>query len=137
MAMKTFCLLSICCLLVGGCATSNTVESRKRERPADFARLKPEEKLAVEQGRLRSGMSAGGAYIAWGKPSEIISEGPTTTWIYRESRLKEHQSITIRTVRGQVFPEETRTLYPQVVCARIVFQDDLVKEWQRRQVPSY
>ena len=84
-------------------------------------------------------MSTIGAYIAWGRPSEIISQGATTTWIYRESRLKEHQSTTIRTVGdGQAFAEETRILYPhEVIWATIVFQDDLVKEWQRRPVPSY
>ena len=128
--MKTL-LLPICALLLFGCATPNDIQSRKHERASDFAKLKPAEQLAAEQGRLTPGMSTTAAYVAWGKPSEVISEAGVTTWIYRRPELKEHRAIVIGTVdRTQAFSEETSTLYPhEIVAGRIVFENGLVKEW--------
>jgi hypothetical protein len=56
--------------------------------------------------------------------------------------LKEHKSTTVRSARrafgADAFTEETSALYPHlVVCAKIVFTNGLVKEWQRFDQPAY
>jgi hypothetical protein len=127
--MKTLFFLLMCALLLSGCATP--IESRKKERASDFANLKPAEQLAAEQGRLAPGMSTTAAYVAWGKPSEVISEAGVTTWLYREPELKEYKSIVIQTPETVPGPQGiTSILYPDPIVARsIVFENGLVKEW--------
>src|SRR6188768_1105935 len=115
--MKTLILALSCVVLLTACSTPSTVESRKKERAA--------------------------AYVAWGKPTKMISEGTTTTWLYQDSELKEHKSMTVRaTQQGfsgiSTFTEETSVLYPHlVVLAKIVFTNGVVKEWQRFDQPTY
>jgi hypothetical protein len=121
--------------LLSGCAASS-IESRIRERAVAYAGLPSEQKAAVNLGQIRHGMDADAAYIAWGKPSEIRSDGAVTTWLYREQRLQEHQSITIYEARARsgsaIVPEETRVLYPhEVLRAKIIFENGRIKEWQR------
>jgi hypothetical protein len=127
--MKTLFLFPICAFLLSGCATP--VQSRKQERASDFAKLKPAEQLAAEGGRLAPGMSTTGAYVAWGKPSEVVSEAGVTTWLYRRPELKEHKSIVLQSPETVPGPQGiTSILYPDPIVARtIVFENGLVKEW--------
>jgi hypothetical protein len=78
-------------------------------------------------------MSTNAAYIAWGRPSEIISEGSTTTWIYREEEFRQHKRVTIYTTdRGGVVPEEVKIPYARtVVRAQIIFENGSVASWSR------
>ena len=141
--MRTLILALFCVLLLTSCTTPSTVESRKKERASAYAALSRDEQAAADQGQLRAGMNTDAAYVAWGKPTKMISEGTTTTWLYQESELKEHKSMTVRgTQQGfsgvATFSEETSVLYPHlVVRAKIVFTDGVVKEWQRFDRPTY
>ena len=129
--------------MLTACTTLSTVESRKKERATIYAALSRDEQVAVDQGQLRAGMNTDAAYVAWGKPTKIFSEGTTTTWLYQDSDLKEHKSMTVRgTQQGfsgiTTFTEETSVLYPHlVVRAKIVFTNGVVKEWQRFDRPTY
>ena len=80
-------------LLLAGCAATQTVDSRKQERYAAYQALAPELKAAVDQGQVKSGMSMDAVYIAWGKPSQVVSggnaAGETTTWIYQGGYVQE------------------------------------------------
>ena len=132
--MKTLTLALSCVVMLTACTTPSTVESRKKERASAYGALSREDQAAADQGQLRAGMKADAAYVAWGKPTKITSEGTTTTWLYQEKELKEHESTT---VRGQ-YPEKTTVLYPNLVTrAKIVFTNGLVKEWQRFDRPTY
>lgn len=142
--MRTLILASSCVLLLTACTTPSTVESRKKERATAYAALGRDEQGAADQGQLRAGMNTDAAYVAWGKPTKMFSEGTaTTTWLYQDSELKEHKSMTVRaTQQGfsgvTTFTEETSVLYPHlVVRAKIVFTNGLVKEWQRFDRPTY
>jgi hypothetical protein len=142
--MKTLIASLSCIALVLSCSTPVTIETRKSERAAAYAGLSSEEQIAVDQGRLREGMNTNACYIAWGRPTRIISEGPTTTWLYEVSELKEHKSTTVRSApsRGpgsvSAFTEETGVLYPQLlVRAKILFTNGFVKEWWRIERPAY
>jgi len=132
--MKTLILALSCVVLLTACTTPSTVESRKKERGTAYAALSRNEQAAADQGQLRAGMNTDAAYVAWGKPTKIVYEETTTTWLYQEKELKEHDSMT---VRGQ-YPEKTTVLYPNlVVRAKIVFTNGVVKEWQRFDRPMY
>ena len=76
---------------------------------------------------------ANAAYIAWGRPTEIISEGSTTTWTYHEQEYKEHKHTTIYTTeRGAVVPEEVKMPYARrVVRAKITFENGSLSSWSR------
>lgn len=128
--MKTTIAIVLSGLLGVACTTTQTVETRKRERAAAYAELSSNEKLAVDQGQLRHGMTTSAAYLTWGEPSEIQSSGATTTWIYRQQDWREEKSTVWRSSGKHAFPEQTRTLFPQErTRARIVFEDGKVKSW--------
>jgi hypothetical protein len=111
-----------------GCAT-DTVARRKQEHLAAYSALPVSHQAAIDQGRLLHGMTTNAAYIAWGCPSEIVSDGSITTWIYREQEFKEHKHITIR---GTAIPEEVKTPYARnVVRAKITFENGLLVSWSR------
>jgi hypothetical protein len=82
----SFAALSLV-LLVAGCVTGTTVQSRKGERFSAYQALNPEMRAAVDAGQLKAGMNMDAVYIAWGKPSQILQggseTGETTTWVYR------------------------------------------------------
>lgn len=118
-------------MMVAGCAT-DTVARRKQERFAAYSALPVNHQLAIDQGRLLHGMTTNAAYIAWGRPSEIASEGSVTTWTYRDQELKEHKHITIYTTDRAVIPEEVKTPYVRsVVRAKITFENGLLAAWSR------
>lgn len=118
-------------MTAAGCAT-DTVARRKQERFMAYSALPVSHQLAIDQGRLLHGMTTNSAYIAWGRPSEILSEGSTLTWIYREQEFKEHKHITIYTTDGGAIPEEVKTPYVRnVVRAKITFVDGLLASWSR------
>ncbi|MHB8519136.1 MAG: hypothetical protein ACYDH9_00130 [Limisphaerales bacterium] len=92
MAMKQWMLLTLCSLVLAGCATT-TVETRKKERQAVYDALPPDLKKCVDNRQVKVGMSDDAVYIAWGQPSEILhsgdQNGEATTWIYYGSYMQE------------------------------------------------
>lgn len=125
--MRTLLLAFIVTVTAVGCAT-DTIVRRKQERLAAYLELPVGQQVAVDQGRLLHGMSTNAAYIAWGRPSEIISEGSTTTWIYREQEFKEHKHITVY----PMVAEEVKVPYARtVVRAQITFENGGVTSWRR------
>ena len=124
-------------LLVSGCATS-TVNSRKQERAEAYGALSREHKVAVDMERITFGMNTNAAYISWGPPSAIETDGTVQTWLYYGSEERQHKTATARTATGASAAqtgsiEETSVSYPHhVIQARIIFENGLVKEWSRR-----
>ena len=76
------CTVLFVCLLLTGCASTATVESRKKERATGYSALTPEFKSLVDTGQIRKGMTEDAVYIAWGKPAQILqqenAQGPAT-----------------------------------------------------------
>ena len=133
--MRFASLILLVVLVAIGCA-SDSIARRKQERLVAYSALPVGQQVAIGQGQLLHGMSTNAAYIAWGRPSEIVSEGPTTTWIYREQEYKEQKHITIYTTdRGAVVPDEVKVPYAySVVRAKITFENGLLTKWS--QTPS-
>jgi hypothetical protein len=137
--MKPWSLFLFCSWLCAGCSTTQNVESRIQERRVAYENLKPEVKDAVDQGQLRHGMDTNAVYMAWGEPSEVLPNETSAIWIYQENGWREEKTTTWRTVQStglgssgiSVFPEETRSLYPEKrVRARVLFEHGKVAEWQ-------
>jgi hypothetical protein len=125
-------------LVLGGCATS-TVEKRKEERAAAYAKLSPEFKTAVDVGELKVGMPIDAVYVAWGKPSQIVrgesSSGATTTWLYYGTQLVEYRYWSYGPYwHGSAYycsPYPAYDYYPRsYVRAEVVFQNGLVSSWR-------
>ena len=145
--MKTISLLLLCVLFFCGCKTSN-VQSRRAERAAAYVSLPPEIQSLVDQGKIKVGMSMDAVYIAWGKPSQILTgetDGKTTTtWLYHGTTLEEHRYWTHRYYhpygRHYYFPEtymETDYHPRRYTRAEVVFEDGVVKSWRELERPPH
>jgi hypothetical protein len=130
-------------LLAAGCVTS-TVESRSRERAAAYAALSPEWRDLVNQGQIKVGMSMDAVYVAWGKPSQILTSestgGTTTTWRYQGLSYQEYRYWSqdyygsVRHRNGYGYYASPRLEYDYVatpyVAAEVIFEKGIVKSWQ-------
>lgn len=58
-------------LLLAGCA-GNPIENRRHDQWMGYSALSQEQRELVDQGRLRAGMSADAALIAWGKATQVM-----------------------------------------------------------------
>jgi hypothetical protein len=119
-------------LLATGCATQ-TVQSRIHEKNAEYSALPPELKSAVDQGRVIAGMSMDAVYMAWGKPSQVLSGGnqmgETVTWLYEASYLSE----TTWFGAAHIYHTYTPGGY---VRAQAVFVNGNVAQWQTFPAPT-
>jgi hypothetical protein len=84
-------VVSAICLT--GC---ETLENRISEHQDVFNSLSPRDQALVREGKIRSGMSQNGVWLAWGSP-EQKTEGemrgrPTETWIYVATRTAPYGS---------------------------------------------
>jgi hypothetical protein len=75
-------------LLIGALSLTSctTVETRIAEKQEAFRRLSPADQAAVQQGKIREGLSQDAVYIAWGPPSQRIPGryrgAIVETWVY-------------------------------------------------------
>ena len=143
--MKWFTACLGACLLITGCATS-TIETRKQERYNVYSELPPDQKAAVDSGQIKVGMSMDAVYVAWGKPSQIVSgessSGSTVTWLYHGTYLQEYRYWTYQNYcygRGYyAAPSLAFDYYPRsYVSAEVVFAEGKVKEWRSLPQPRY
>ena len=124
---------------LAGCATQ-TVESRKHERPAAYAALPAALQSLVDKGEIKVGMNEDAVYLAWGKPSQILKSetaaGAVTTWLYQDTTLQGQYYWTYREVsygdgRSSVqryldHDYQTR----DYVRAEITFANGAVTQWR-------
>ena len=137
MALRLLSPLILVSLLVAGCATTKTLESRKNERAAAYAALPPEMKSFVDHGQIKIGTPEDAAYIAWGTPSQIVrSESQNESaviWIYRGGYLEE-----TRYWAGWRHSRLEHDYQPRTyVSAEVVFVDGKVKQWRTLPQPTY
>ncbi len=132
-------------LLLTGCATS-TIETRKQERQAAYAALAPDQKAAVDAAQIKVGMSMDAVYLAWGKPSQVLtgesSNGPTVTWLYQGTYLQEYRYWSYHPYYyGRGFygsPYLDYDYYPRsYIKAEVIFENGKVKEWRSLPRPGY
>ena len=139
--MKPFILPLLLVFVLAGCTTTSTIEKRRQERAAAYDILPPETKNLVDQGQLKVGMPQEAVYIAWGKPSQILTgQGPnglnTVTWLYMGTALDEYRYWNYRPsyyYQGHGYPTASleHDYYPRpYVSAEVNFENGLVKAWR-------
>ncbi len=132
MKTKTSAALLVIGLLFAGCATTNTIASRRQAHIAAYNALTPEMRAAVDMGQLKFGLPMEAVEIAWGKPTQVTSGGNATaetiTWIYQGSYIQES------TFWG---PYRLHYAYTPItyVRAQVVFENGVVKNWQSFPAP--
>lgn len=137
-------LAGVMTFLLSGCAR-NTVEHRKQERYGAYAALPEDTRLLVDTGQIKIGMPMDAVYIAWGKPSQVLSressEGLTTVWVYHNTHLEPTYYWTYR------YYNHGRYCYPEpywahdyyvrsYVSAEVHFEKGQVKEWRTLPYPT-
>ena len=143
--MKSFVLILVLALLAGGCATS-TIETRKQERYSAYASLAPESRELVDKGQIKPGMTMDAVYIAWGKPSQIITEqtgtdANITRWIYygttyREYRFWNYHYYPYGRYGYHGYPTLDYDYVPlSYVAGEVVFENGVVKRWRNATAP--
>jgi hypothetical protein len=134
--VRTSLQLLLLSLLLVGCATHGTIQTRRQERASGYASLTPDLQKLVDEGRIARGMSEDAVFIAWGKPAQVLRQenagGAATIWLYEggwmeETRWWPHYS------RAPVNEYQPRTY----VSAEIVFIKGLVESWRTLPQPSY
>lgn len=114
-------------VLLAGCATKSSVQSRQQERAAAYAALTPEQRSLVDAGQIKAGMNPDAVYIAWGQPGQITrggnEAGETMTWLYYGGYVQETRYWGRRDVHYDYDP---RTY----VRAQVVFVNGVIKTWQ-------
>ena len=139
--------LFILILLLAGCATKSTIETRRAERLNAYDALPADQKAMVDAGQIRVGMSSDAVYIAWGKPNEILEsedpqQGHLVFWRYYGSTLQENRYWAYREVshrRGGVFLERylTSDYTPRdYVRSEIVLKEGKVISWRTLPKPT-
>jgi hypothetical protein len=81
--------LTIAAALAAAFLTScapNSPQGRIEKEPARYGGLSNSDKALVEQGKIKTGMSADAVYLAWGKPQSVSKGGSgndsTEKWLY-------------------------------------------------------
>jgi len=114
-------------LFAAGCASTDTIATRRQAHASGYEMLGPEMKAAVDQGLIKAGMSKDGVLIAWGKPSQSVhagnASGESTTWIYQGGYIQETRFWG---------PNRMHYAYTPLtyVRAQVVFVNDVVQSWQ-------
>ena len=139
--------LFLCLLLLAGCATKSTIETRRTERFSAYDTLPADQKAMVDAGQIRVGMSSDAVYIAWGKPNEILEsedpqQGHLVFWRYYGSWLQENRYWAYRETtsrRGGVYLERylTSDYNPRdYVRSEIVLKEGKVISWRTLPKPT-
>jgi hypothetical protein len=144
--LKSAPVLLIAVLFWSGCASS-TIQSRKQERAGVYSELAPEMRNLVDQGQIKVGMPMEAVYIAWGKPSQILTgesaAGKALIWLYHGTYLEEYRYWAYRDYsfhsQYYVSPSLEHDYYPRsYLQAEVIFENGLVKQWRTLpQPPGY
>ncbi len=144
--MKTSFLILLTSLVLTGCATTS-ISSRKQERLGSYNVLPAEQRLAVDTGQIKVGMTEDAVYIAWGKPSQIVrgesSAGAIVTWLYTGTYFDEYRDWSYyghyHSYRGRHYtaPYMTYDYVPRnYIRAEVKFEGGVVKEWRSLPGPA-
>jgi hypothetical protein len=127
----------VCVLFLAGCATSSTVQTRKKERAVGYSVLTPEYQKLANDGQIGRGMTEDGVYIAWGKPAQILKQedahGARTVWLYEGGWMEETRYWSGR-YHGRLEHDYQPRTY---VRAEIVFVNGRVDSWRSLPQPVY
>lgn len=142
--MRLALLPLVLALAAAGCATSS-IQSRRDERLGAYNSLPAEQRLAVDSGQIKVGMTEDAVYIAMGKPSQILrgenAAGAMTTWLYFGTTFDEFRTwnMPYQTYYGRWYggPYISYHYAPRsYVRAEVRFEAGVVKEWRSLPEPG-
>ncbi len=147
MNVKLMCLNGGCALLVllSGCATKSTVESRRQERFAAYESLPDEQRQLVAEGQIKVGMNQDAVYIAWGQPAQILASedgaGRINTWLYHGETTDEFvgwRFVEVPGPNGSYFSRRLDRTFNvrEYVSAELIFRDGLLQSWRTLAKPG-
>ena len=135
-SVKISFLLLLAGLLLAGCATHTTIQSRKQERAASYGALPTEFQKLVDAGQIQRGMSEDAVYIAWGKPAQVLRQedvrGAVTIWLYEGGWMEETRWWP-RYSHAPVNEYQPRTY----VSAELAFVQGVLESWRTLPQPAY
>lgn len=150
MSIHRFLLLILAAGFLAGCATpQQKIERRRQEKSNAYASLSADQKAAVDKGQIAPGMPMDAVYIAWGKPSQVVSSGSDAgtfvTWLYLNVYLQSYfvgggwgYPPFCYGPYGYFYGGPYIDYYPvNYVSAEVVFQDGVVKSWRTLPRPGY
>ena len=132
-------------LLIVGCATQPTVETRRTERVAAYGSLSPEHRKLVDEGQIKVGMNPDAVYIAWGTPAQVLESedgtGRLTTWLYQGTTTDEFVGWRYTEVPGPNGSYLARRMdrdfsIREYVSAELVFRDGALQNWRTLAKPG-
>ena len=127
-------LILLVALGLTGCTSTDTVQSRIKERYDAFTALPADVRSCVEAGQIKAGMNTDAVYIAWGSPSQVTKggneAGETETWIYFGGYVQSTRYWGSRRMHYDYYPAN-------YVRAQVTFADGVVKQWQQYGEPPY
>lgn len=97
-------------------------------------------------GQIKVGMTMDAVYIAWGKPTQVLTgesaKGATTTWLYMGTYLQGFSrwnypgafGPTDRYYFGPIMSHDYVTL--NYIKAEVVFEGGVVREWRTKPQPG-
>jgi len=134
--VKISFLVLLAGLLLAGCATRGTIQSRKQERATSYGALSTEFQQLVDSGQIRRGMSEDAVYIAWGKPQQVLRQedarGALTLWLYEGGWMEETRWWP-RYSSAPVNEYQPRTY----VSAELIFVKGVLDSWRTLPQPVY
>ncbi|MEK7684090.1 MAG: hypothetical protein AAB466_01565 [Verrucomicrobiota bacterium] len=128
-------------LLLAGCATS-TIQTRKAQNIIAYNAFSPEVWKLVDQGQIKVGMNTNAVFIAWGRPSKILTDESSnrliSTWIYYGSWVESipYWSYTPNRYGWGTYDHRVLPCARTYVRAEVVFQDDHVIQWRTFPSPA-
>jgi hypothetical protein len=130
--LRNASLVLLAAFLAAGCASTDTIATRRQAHASGYAMLSPDMQAAADRGEIKVGMSKDGVLIAWGKPSQSIhggtATGETTTWIYQGGYIQETRFWGAYRMHYAYTPLT-------YVRAQVVFVNDVVQSWQTFPAP--
>ena len=140
--------LPLTALILAGCTTSSTTESRIAHRPELFQALPESHRTAVHRGEVREGMSKDAVYLAWGRADEVVKSSrkgrATETWRYLGTRTVSRAGFGVGLGYGYGFSRygscygydpffhSTHNYeYREYVAAQVEFENGKVVSWER------
>lgn len=132
-------------LVLVGCATKSTVETRRQERAAAYGALTPAHRQLVDSGQIGVGMNADAVFIAWGEPSQVLqsedASGRVATWLYQGTTTDEYVSWRYVEVPGPNGSYLTRRMdrdfsVREYVSAELIFREGRLESWRTLAKPG-
>lgn len=74
-----------CSVLFSSCGTT-TVAGRINKHPGMYNALSSSHQTAVQEGRLKKGMSKDATYLSWGRPNSVRDTSSGEKWRYVSTR---------------------------------------------------